>query len=65
MVSLNMHIILHALSLLVVIKCVTVMNINYISAESWETGAKHSTGANTVSNAETEEFITAKYPTMR
>jgi len=40
----NMHIILHALSLLVVIQCVIAMNINYINApKRYETGAKHST----------------------
>jgi len=37
----NMHIILHAFSLLVVVLCVTVMNVNY-SAPSLDTGEKHS-----------------------
>ena len=38
----NLHIILHALSLVVVVQCVTGININYISASSSETGEKHS-----------------------
>jgi len=40
-----MHIILHALSLLVVVQCVTVMNVNYQRSklEDWSKTQQHST----------------------
>jgi len=37
-----MHIILHALSLLVVAQCVTVMNLNYYQHFKLRDGSKHS-----------------------
>ena len=49
----NMHIIPHALSLLVVVKCVTVMNMQ--SALQVKRPEQ-----NTALNAKTEQFITAK-----
>jgi len=45
-----MHILLHALSLLVLVQCITVMNINYMAFQVQNTGL----------NARTEQFITAK-----
>jgi len=50
----NMHNILNALSLLVVLQCVTVMNLNY------ERSQGRKSEQNTALNAKTEQFITAK-----
>jgi len=54
-----MHIILHVLSLLVVVQCVTIMNI-LLSALQVTRPEQ-----NTALNAETKQLITAKYPAMR
>jgi len=47
-----MHVTLHILSLLIVIQCVTVINITVLQVRRLE--------QNTALNAKTEQFITAK-----
>jgi len=49
-----MHIILHALSLLVVVKCITVMHLRYQRSQA------RRPEQNTALNSNIEQFITAK-----